>query len=428
MSKIKVINISRGLTLRVYPTSKFKTVRIGVRFTCDLDEKRSLRALIPYVLARGCVKYPSIEAIETHCEECWGMRFDLGVNKFAGKQGVSFDLDVVNGKFLPECPNTILDAFEFVREMVFAPITEKNSRGDAVFSPLFVEQEKFLMKERIEAFINDKRSYAMSQLLKKMYPQMPFTFDKFGSVEDVCKITPEALYEEYTSMVATAPVDVFVAGDVDEAMLTEYIKNIFESDKRLGFTPYTSPVIYEEKPSSIETERLDVKQSKLCIGYYTGVTPNSDDFFAQAVYNGILGGGVNSKLFMNVRERASLCYDIASRIDKYNGIMMISAGIEESTFDKACAIIDEQVRAIEEGNITQVEFESAKSDIEWSMKAIEDSPGAMPEFYYSNALCSVEITPEEYVRGVRGVTLEDVTAFSKRVKKVMTYFLTGEEK
>ena len=428
MSEIKVIKISEGLTLRMYPTTKFKTIRIGVRFTSGLDEKRGLRALIPYVLARGCVKYPSIEAIEKHCEECWGMRFDAGVNKFAGMQGISFDIDVVNGKFLPNNPNTLLDAFDFIKEMIFSPIINKNDNGKSGFDSLFVEQEKFLMRERIEALINDKRSYAMSQLIKRMYPEMPFTLDKFGSVEDVEKITPEALYEEYSSMVATAPVDIFVAGDVCEEMLTECIKETFVSSERCGFTPYISPVTEYNGEATLEREALDVKQSKLCIGYYTGVTPASQDFFVQIVYNGILGGGVNSKLFMNVREKASLCYDISSRIDKYNGLMMIAAGIEDSSFDKACAIIDEQVRAIEEGSITAVEFESAKSDIEWSMKAIEDSPGAMPEFYYSNALCSVEITPEQYVNGVRSVTVEDVVAFAKRVKKVMVYFLTGEEK
>ena len=170
---------------------------------------------------------------------------------------------------------------------------------------------------------------------------------------------------------------------------------------------------------------MDVAQGKLCMGFVTPITNRAPEFPAMQVMNTIFGSGMTSKLFMNVREKLSLCYSIGSSYYGTKGIVTVSAGID---FDKEQLTREEVLRQLDacrRGDITESELKAAKEALLSSLRATNDSPGAIEGFYATAALSGLAFNHEEYMTAVEAVTLEDVVAAAKQLTLHTTYFLKG---
>jgi predicted Zn-dependent peptidase len=173
------------------------------------------------------------------------------------------------------------------------------------------------------------------------------------------------------------------------------------------------------------TETMDVTQGKLCMGFVTPVTNRTPEFAAMQVMNTVFGGGMTSKLFMNVREKLSLCYDIGSGYVGAKGILTVSAGIDSSKITQVRGEIMNQLAACQRGDITQEELEAARQMLCSGMRSVYDSIGSIERYYSNGALSGASLTPEEYVEAIGSATLEDVVAAANTVKLHTVYFLQG---
>jgi len=171
---------------------------------------------------------------------------------------------------------------------------------------------------------------------------------------------------------------------------------------------------------------MSVSQGKLSLGFRTGTAPNDNDYYSLLVYNGILGGGIHSKLFQNVREKASLAYYAFSRLEKFKGLMVISSGIEIQNRKMAEDIIMDQLKEIENGNITDYEYSSTLKAIETGIKSLKDSQLHIVDFYLSQVVGGTEDTLDGIIGKIKKVTRQDVIDISKRIKLDTVYFLTAE--
>jgi predicted Zn-dependent peptidase len=172
-------------------------------------------------------------------------------------------------------------------------------------------------------------------------------------------------------------------------------------------------------------EQMDVAQGKLCMGYVTPVTNRDEDFVTMQVMNTIFGAGMTSKLFMNVREKLSLCYAIGSGYYGTKGIVTVSAGID---FDKETQTREEiarQLDAIRNADITPMELTAAKEALLSSLRGTHDSPGAIEGYYATAALSGMKLTPAAYMAAVEQVTAEQVAEAAKKLQLHTTYFLKG---
>lgn len=423
MSNIKCFNIKQGINLYYIPETKFKTNYISINIHNRLsDETASLCALLSDVFARGCRKFPDETSMSEYMQELYGTSIRSDVRRKGADQILSISASCVNDAYLPDNESVFASVSEFLFDILLDPKV-----SDGAFDETYVSQEKINLINDIEAMINDKRTYSVWRTTELMFENHPYSVYELGSVERVQEITAKSLYNFYNQMLKYCPMDVFVVGNVDIGKVLSYAEKRL-SDINPENTEYPSCDIFKDSlGEKVITERFDVTQAKLCMGYKTSVDANSDDYYKLMVANGILGGGAHSKLFNEVREKHSLCYYVGSRLGRYSGTMIISAGIEGENKDKTINEIKAQVELLKRGEFTKLEFDATIKSIVGSIRSLGDSSGYLCDYYLSNAIIGNLISPEEYIEKINSVTREDVIAISQNLELEMIYFLTGKE-
>jgi predicted Zn-dependent peptidase len=420
VSQIASVN---GIKIFQIKSNKFKTNSINIFFHDDLSKERATKnALLPAVLRRGCEGYPTNRDISLRLEELYGAVFDCGVTKKGESQVIQFYLEFVSDKYAKSGDNLTQKTFDLLLKIITKPIVEKN-----VFKAEYVEQESKNLKELIEGRINDKVQYAVDKCLEEMCKGEPFGIYDYGSLEELQKINAKNLYEHYKYFLETLPVYVFIYGDLDDNKIKYIIDGL--SAIRRGSVKTVGKTGIESKVGDVKniTERMNVTQGKLCMGFRTNVSPDSKDYYKLMVYNSILGGGLHSKLFQNVREKAGLAYYVFSRLDKFKGLMVISSGIEIDNRDKAIEIIKKQLEDIKNGNITDYEYEASIKSMETGVKSLIDSQLQVVDFYLSQHIIGKDDGPNDIIEKVKQVTKKDVVDIAEKIKLDTLYFLTSLE-
>ena len=134
---------------------------------------------------------------------------------------------------------------------------------------------------------------------------------------------------------------------------------------------------------------------------------------------------MTSKLFVNVREKLSLCYSVGSGYYGSKGIMVVSAGIDFDKEEMTRSEILRQLDACKAGNISPEELTAAKEAMLSSLRTTHDAPGSIESYYSTAALSGLGMTTAEYMAAVEKVTLEQVIAAANTVALHTTYFLKG---
>ncbi len=416
----KVISFN-GINVYKINQNRFKTNTINIFFHDSLTkENASLNALMPAVLRRGCERFPTLRDIALYLEELYGAVFDCGVAKKGERQIIQFYAEYISDKYTLEDEGLLDKVFSLLLEIITQPVLV-----NGVFKEDYVTSEKENLKRLIESRVNDKVQYAVERCFEEMCSEEPFGIYDYGSIEDIEKIDSKALYQHYTKALQTMPVDIYFTGDIDNSKiieLSEKLKNLERTNiKNVGIGEIDKDV----KEVKIITEKMNVNQGKLTMGFRTYIAPGSKEYYSLMVYSTVLGGGMHSKLFQNVREKASLAYYAFSRLEKFKGLMVISSGIESENKDKAIDIINKQLEDIKKGKISDYEYDSTLKSIETGIKSLKDSQLQMVDFYMSQDLTGQGDNFDTLVEKVKKVTKEDIVKAAKNIKLDTIYFLTS---
>jgi predicted Zn-dependent peptidase len=410
------------LAVRVFhtPSTKFKTVTVRVYLHTPLVADRvTCTALVPHVLARGTRGLPTLGDLARRCEELYGASLGAGVAKIGESQSLYVAVEAVEDRFLPGAARNVAGSLALLRELLLEPARDAQGlmRADVL------AQEKENLAHRIQALINDKVRYAGMRLVEEMCRGEPFGLHAYGRLEDLPAIDAAAVTARYEELIGQAPVDVFAVGG--PASLRDEIAAAFDVGGR-GELPTVS---LGQAPPAVRrvTETQPVDQGKLCLGYRTPVRLGDPRHAAVAMYSGILGGFPHSKLFRNVREKASLAYYATSRYESLKGIVVISSGIEPRRFPDALRIIEEQVADMAAGRITRDEFTATVRGLRNRLRSAEDSPAAMIELAAEEAMVGAPRTLEERLAAIDAVTPDQVAAVAQDMRLDTVYFLTSRE-
>ncbi|WP_010252217.1 EF-P 5-aminopentanol modification-associated protein YfmF [Acetivibrio cellulolyticus] len=411
-----------GIKVYQIKTDKFKTNSINIFFHDNLSrENASKNALLPAVLRRGSVNFPTIQDISLYLEELYGAAFDCGVTKKGENQIIQFYLDFISDKYANGEADLTQKAFDLIFEIITKPVTE-----NGVFKKEYIDQEAKNLKELIESRVNDKVQYGVDKCLEVMCENEPFSIFDYGNIEDIDGINAGNLFEHYKYFLETLPVYVFISGDINEEQTT-YVIDKLKQIKR-GSVKTISPVSIESHVSKVRevTEQMNVNQAKLSIGFRTNVEPKTEEYYKLMVYNSILGGGLHSKLFQNVREKNGLAYYVFSRLEKFKGLMVISGGIEINNRDKAYDIIMKQLEDMKNGVISDYEFESSVKSIETGIKSLKDSQLQVVDFNLSQMIAGTKDSPDDIIERIKKVSRQDVIDIAKKIEMDTVYFLTSK--
>lgn len=412
-----------GIDIYQIRTGKFKTSTINIFFHDSLSKENAAKnAMVPAVLRRGCERFPTLRDISLYLEELYGASFDCGVTKKGERQIIQFYIDYASDKYTGEKSSQFERALDLLFEIVTKPVLE-----NGIFKNDYVEQEKDNLRKLIESRVNDKMQYAVDRCFEEMCKDEHFGVYDYGSVEDLAYINNRNLFEHYKNMLETYPVQVFITGNIEDDKVKCMIDKL--STVKRGNIKNVDISSIEKEVGEVKnvTERMNVNQGKLSLGFRTNTPPNSRDYYSLVVYNGILGGSIHSKLFQNVREKASLAYYVFSRMEKFKGLMIVSSGIEIDNKDKAVDIILKQMDEIKNGNISGYEFEATLKTIETGIKSLKDNQLQIVDFYLSQTVAGTDDNFETLNEKIKEVSKQDVIDISKKIKLDTVYFLTADE-
>jgi predicted Zn-dependent peptidase len=410
-----------GLTVHTIQTAKYKTNTLMLKMNAPLEEETvTLRALLPYVLQSATASYPSTTKLRTYLDELYGATLQVDLMKKGEWHDMTFRIDAANETYLKDTAPLLKDALLLLGDLLLNPALE-----NGVFLQSIVEQEKRALRQRIQAVFDDKMRYSNLRLVEEMCKEEPYHLHVNGRVEDIDAITPSSLYEYYKKALEEDSIHLYVIGDINEDEVLENVKEVFSLPAKT--TRHHGGERYTKSIGDINEiiEKQDIKQGKLNIGYRTNIVYGDPEYFALQVFNGIFGGFSHSKLFINVREKASLAYYAASRVESHKGLLMVMSGIDANNYEQAIKIINEQMEAMKQGEFTEEELAQTKAVIHNQILETVDTARGLVEVLYHNELANASITVEEYLEKIKAVTKEEVMSAARKVEQDTIYFLRG---
>jgi predicted Zn-dependent peptidase len=409
--------------LVVLSTDKFKTITLTLSLACPLDPANlSLDAVLPAVLARGCKLAPGVKALQDRLDDMFGASFDHGVYKHGDQHVLQFDLEIPNGNYLPGKPHLLEDALALLASLVGEPLLE-----DGLLRSDFLDLEREQLRRRLGSIINNKARYAAFRGVEALFEGEPFALHALGRLEDLPGLTPARVTARHAEMLTGMWRELVVVGDVDPANVRDLWARYSPFPQGQG--PALNPTRRLGDRSDVleRSDRFDVQQSQLVFGFRAPVTIHDEDYPAYLMFSGVLGGYAHSKLFVNVREKASLAYSVYSRYDAIKGYMLITAGINESDREPAERLILEQLEAIARGEVDDDEMQQTLALIVNDYRELVDSAPAIAHQVLARDLTGHHWTIDQIIEACGRVTVDDVARLARETRLHVRYALRDRQ-
>ena len=396
-----------GYDLHLIPTNKFKNITISLKLQNTLDEKTvAKRTLLSFMLTTGTEKYPSTQELSIYLESMYGMKLGANVVTKGKSHIININSICINQEYLPYKEDLIQRQIQLLNDIFFKPNASKT-----VFDQTMFERKK---KELVERLINnqdDKFYYSLEKMFEYMGKGTCLGISSHGNIEDIKKIENEELFSYFKECIKNDQKHIYVVGNVDESIV-----HVFESVYSFE----------KNRKDLLEIiEKQDVTQAKLNMGYRISVNYNHQNHYAFVVFNAIFGGMSQSKLFKVVREKNSLCYYISSSYDAFNGVMVITAGIEGKDYHQTVQLIKEQLKEMQDGCFDQDDIDTAKLMIKNSMKKTSDEPLSQVAVQYNRDITGKKETNEQYLEKIENVTYQDIVDVCQNIELDTIFLLKG---
>ncbi len=413
--------IANGVKLLCINSNKFKTNCIKVDFYLPIGEHLAAQNVLTSLMGHTSARYNTFTSFNAKVESLYGADFETGIATIGEKVRIRFSVEIPDDRFSLDGNSIAEESVDFLVDIIKNPHCENGE-----FDKTATEREVRFTLENIEAEKNDKRSYAVSRLRQLMCQGEPYGIDREKLEEDVKNLNGKKLYNAYVDMLKSSTIVITACGGLSEEMLkakfTEFVNSINERN------PQKIETVFIKNAEKIRyfKDEMDVNQAKLVIGLRSGMENENDDYFSFRVMTDIFGGGPYSRLFLNVREKMSLCYYCGARLLREKGIIFIQSGIEEENYEKALSEIFNQLDVMKKGEFTDEDFESSIKALSDAFKGVEDSPVAVCTFYSSQVFDDEIVSGKEYAEKICAVTRKQVTECAKRVSIDSVYLLAGE--
>lgn len=417
--------LTDGVELTAVSTNKFKTNILSVSFVTPLcAETVTANALIGEVLYRGSKNHPDIEALSAATDELYGMSLSPIVRQKGESQCVGFAASFLDDRFTLDGQTVLKSAAQLMAEIILQPSLE-----NGIFREDYVRSEGKNLADLIRAQINEKRGWSIHRVTELMCEGEAYALDKYGFAEEAEAMTVEKLWTRYQTLLREARIIFYYSGTAAADQIEAVLRDAFAPlilPRSLSL--HCQVVAYPKGEVRSYTDCMDVSQGQLVLGFRTGgITADTSDYPALMLCNAIYGGTATSKLFMNVREKLSLCYFAASMVDKLKGLMVVSSGVEFSNFEIAKREILHQLKAMQDGSFTEEDLDIGRKAIISSLRTMMDSHGRMEDFWLTQSVSGCLETPESLIEKVEKITHEQVKAAAGKLTLDTVYYLTGEE-
>ncbi|MFU0833417.1 MAG: Insulinase family protein [Oscillospiraceae bacterium] len=421
MLKIEQRAVCDGVNFRSIRDDRFKTIRMSVHFLYPLaKETVSANSILPFLLSRASRKYPDFTKLNAHLAELYGAVLDADVQKLGDVQVLSVSASGIADRYSLNGESVSAELAKLLCSIVFDPHLE-----DGLFPRQGFEQEKRQLIEMVDSEFNDKRMYAKLRCEQLMCEKEPYGIGRCGTRQQIQELKLEELTQVWENLIHHAKVEVMVLGDCDPEPVFKDFYAAFQNLARTKTVDCPTKVISVAQNHREIRETMNVVQSKLVMGFRTGCAEPENEVPAMKLCNALFGGTPNSKLFMNVREKLSLCYYCSSLYNPIKGILLVQSGVETNHIDWAKKEILNQLEEVQQGHFDDNELSAAKLSLCNSYRTLSDSLGGLESWYLSQTFRPQVRTPEEEAELVSAVTRDQVVNAARKITLDTVYRLEG---
>jgi len=434
--------LKNGLQVIFIDTKTFPTLTtlllVGAGSRYENEKNNGIAHFFEHMAFKGSKKYPNSFVISSTVEGLGGV-----FNAFTSKDHTGYWIKATNEHF-----ETMIDV---IADMIQTPklLTEE------------IEREKGVIVEEINMY-EDMPQRKVGEIFETLlYKGSPLGFDIAGTKETVTKFTRQTFINYINSLYHPNNAVLVIAGGLSGIIQKARYQKFFDGKQKTAKNLISSPFsdylkIIEEKFSGWKSgekssfEKIKESQTKpqILIKYkkteqahftlgFRSFSFNDDRKYALNLLSTILGGGMSSRLFIQVRERRGLCYYISSGGEFYHdcGNFVTQAGVTNN-LDKvkeAIKTILEEHNKIKKGDIKKEEILKVKEMIKGRlMLSMEDSMNIASFFGTKKILQNKILTPQEIIAKIEAVTAEEIVELSKEIfiPKNLNFALIGpfEEK
>ncbi|MBE3520106.1 MAG: insulinase family protein [Firmicutes bacterium] len=418
--------IEPGVTLRWLPVRRWKTASITVVFRVPMRRETVTRlGLVPRLAARGTRELPSLTEMARFLDEHYGTRMHSSATKIGYCQILNFSVSFPTPSAIggARARSLVKELLSFAWSCAVRPRMDGDGYPPDVFA-----HEKEEQRRDIEAIVNSRPEYAMVRLMEILSQGDPSGLPAWGSLSDLEHVGPIDTWEAWRNSASTSPVDVYVVGVDEDTLAAACSAHDWAFPAQRNYRPELE---VKKTPPSVPDQMIEVEdrlpgsQTIVCVALHAGIDAADPRFPALLMYNGILGGFPHSRLFTEVRERASLAYFADTVINSWRGMVIATAGVRDERRKEAENLILQQARSIALGHVSEDELEKTRKGLLRRIMSQKDSPSSLIRRSLDWIVLGGPNTDEELVRMVLKVTREDVINVAQGVKPVASYVLRG---
>ena len=419
------INIKNNINLNMISTQKFKMSRLSIAFLCEADKVESpKRKLMFSTLMRGSRNYPTVADINRELDELYGSTVSFRCGTDGDRHLFRFVLEMLDERYV--YPNDKVDiiggTLKILKDIINNPVRDENG----CLSKSFVDSEKELACDSIRAKANDLRAYSADKCKRIMFENEKCGISIDGDEDIINSFDVAALTECHKTIFEDCSIECFYIGSKTQSEVIEYLNFLFSDNECRGNISYG----YEVFDSTFEVKEISevkqVSQGRLNIGLRCGVVLSDKEYYAMSLFNEIFGGSSISKLFMNLREKKSLCYYCSSVYMLSKGVIFIACGIKPENKKLAYDEIMYQLDQMKNGEFCDSDVATAKKLLSNPLVQVNDSPAGLDTYYFRRNMAGITLTPEESIEMLNSVTKEDIVAMANKVCLDTVFFLDAD--
>lgn len=414
-------NLAPGVFLNTLDAQKFNRCRITIRFQYPAcRETATVSAVMPLVLERCCADYPDMTLLSRRLAKLYGADLSVDNSTNGANRVLTVSVTGIKDEFALEGEDLTAEYADLVFGVAFRPYLV-NGRFDE--EALAIERGK--LRQQLQAEVNDKRLYCVRQARRRFFGDSLAGVERDGYLEEVDGVTPQLLTQVYEEMLCRASIEVTAIGAKDETV-RRLLLAALEGRKRDWQAPLPGLFMPRRQPDH-QVETMDMVQAKLCLLFTAGRCTGAQEIAASRLAMALYGGSVTSRLFLNVREKQSLCYYCSSSYTSVTGCMMVDSGVEPANARKAEAAILKELAQLCDGPITDEEMEDCRRGLLSSLESVEDSLSGLEGWYFAEIARGGPVsTPAQARAALEQVTKEQVRQVLRQFTLSVSYLLTPE--
>lgn len=341
---IKIVRLSSGIRLVLEKMDAVKSVCVGIWCNTgsanELPEEYGITHFIEHMLFKGTENRTTFE-IANEIDRIGG-----DINAFTGKETTCYYVKCLDEHLYTSC-DVLVDMIE-----------------NPLFDDEEMDREKLVVIEEINMNADDPDDVSMDLLEENLFEGSNLSHQILGTKETVMSFNHDKLSKYYNEHYTKDAIVVSVAGSFDKDKIIDYFESHFHN---LGDKQRVDQKGIPQSQGCYKTVYKDIEQAHLAMGIRT-VKSTDSRRYSLSLLNTIMGGGMSSRLFQNVREKKGLAYSVYSLTGTYDvtGAFVICAGISKNRIDEALEAIEFELEELKNHKIDEDEFKSAKEQVKSS--------------------------------------------------------------